>query len=97
MSGLSTADRLEAWSCPTLLTYYAPDDMLQGRRVFVAFNRFDIISPHSSHMAAFQPRATDSLSPLHGLVGMVPDTTVQAGVPRLFLELCAIYNLSLGL
>jgi hypothetical protein len=30
--------------------------------VFVAFNRFDIISPHSSHMAAFQPRATDSLS-----------------------------------
>jgi hypothetical protein len=48
-------------------------------------------------MAAFQPRATDYLSPLHELVGIVPDTTVQAGVPRLSLELCAIYNLSLGL
>jgi hypothetical protein len=34
-------------------------------------------------MAAFQPRATDYLSPLHELVGIVPDTTVQAGVPRL--------------
>jgi hypothetical protein len=65
--------------------------------VFIAFNRFDMKSPRSSHMAAFQPRATDYLSPLHGLVEIVPDTTVQAGVPRLSLELCAIYNLSLGL
>jgi hypothetical protein len=64
MSGLSTGDRLgsKRGVVPTLLTYYAPDDTLQGRRVSTAFNRFDMNSPRSSHMAAFQPRATDYLS-----------------------------------
>jgi hypothetical protein len=30
-------------------------------------------SPHSSHVAAFQPRAVDCLSPLHGEVEFIPD------------------------